>query len=353
MEQPLPPYGSCLLGSVNLTEFVENPFQDNVEFNFKKLKKVIAIFNRMLDNVCEINGLTVEKQSDEMLLKRRHGIGILGLGSMLCMMKIKYDSKEALELTEKIMQLITITSYKVGVELAKEKGKAPIFETEDYLEKYVKSKFIQSVLPSELIDEIKIHGIRYTHAISVAPTGSIALSFANNASNGIEPSFMHYYQRNVIVQGKNTKIQEDVYSYELLVYNMLINENIPDYFQTANSISPKAHIDMMCLVQKYVDSSISKTVNVPTEISFEEFKDLYLYAYDNGAKGCTTYRYNPDNQLGVLVNNEDLKNTKYKITLNDGTELVLSADKKINYDNDIHNVGNLCDSIIEGLYGKY
>jgi ribonucleoside-diphosphate reductase alpha chain len=362
LEQPLPPYGACLLGSINLTQFVEYPFQNNVRFNYEKLKQVVRIFNRMLDNVVEISGLPLEEQLESIKRTRRHGLGILGLGSMLAMMKIKYDSKEALELAETIMKLITTNSYEVGVELAKEKGAAPIcyekFNGVLGKELISKSKFIRNTLPKGLIEDIEKFGVRYSNCISIAPTGTISFSLANNASNGIEPSFMHSYQRNVIIPGKNTKIQEDIYSYELLVYKELIDlnidvNNLPDYFQTANSISPKAHIDMLCTIQKWVDSAISKTVNVPTEIPFDDFKDLYMYAYDHLAKGCTTYRYNPDNQVGVLVTKEELGKTKYRIILEDNTEIIISGDKKIGYDGDIHNSSNLCDSIMEGLYGRY
>jgi ribonucleoside-diphosphate reductase alpha chain len=204
--------------------------------------------------------------------------------------------------------------------------------------------------------------------ISIAPTGTISLSLANNASNGIEPSFAHHYFRNIIRQGKKSKEKVDVFSFELLAYRELINPSVmqadgdaeivvdnklPDYFITAEDVSPTAHVDIQAAAQKWIDSSISKTANVPTDYPYEDFKNIYLYAYEQGLKGCTTFRFNPEAFQGVLVKEKDLKNTEYSFTLDDGSTVELKGDEEIEYDGEIHTAANLFDALKEGYYGKF
>ena len=387
-EQPLPPYGSCLLGSVNLTRFVANPFSDEAYFDWDKYRQVVNYFTRMLDNVVEINGLPLEGQQDEINYKRRHGMGFLGLGSTLAQLKMKYGSPESLEFTERVAKEMAIEGWKQGIELAKEKEPAPIMldnftvtaqmlakrpemKADGYkvgdevpgkvlLAKY--SRYMQQ-LPAEITDEIANHGARFTHHTSIAPTGTISLSLANNASNGIEPSFAHQYSRNVIREGKKSKEKIDVYSYELLAYRKLVNSDaaaneqgdnaLPDYFVSADTITPKEHVDVQAAAQKWVDSSISKTANVPTEYPFEDFKDIYLYAHENNLKGCTTFRFNPEAFQGVLVKDDDLKNTTYTFELEDGQTIQVAGDEEIEYDGEIHTAANLFDALKEGYYGKF
>ena len=210
-------------------------------------------------------------------------------------------------------------------------------------------------------------GARFTHHSSIAPTGTISLSLANNASNGIEPSFAHHYFRNVIREGKKTKEKVDVFSFELLAYRELINQQampddgteatagnaLPDYFITAEDITPTAHVDIQAAAQKWIDSSISKTANVPTEYPYDEFKDIYLYAYEQGLKGCTTFRFNPEAFQGVLVKEQDLKKTTYSFTLDDGSTIELKGDEEIEYDGEVHTAANLFDALKEGYYGKF
>jgi ribonucleoside-diphosphate reductase alpha chain len=207
-------------------------------------------------------------------------------------------------------------------------------------------------------------GARFTHHSSIAPTGTISLSLANNASNGIEPSFAHHYFRNVIREGKKSKERIDVFSFELLAYRELVNPNampngttaadkLPDYFTTADDITPREHVDIQAAAQKWVDSSISKTANVPTDYRYDDFKDIYLYAHEQGLKGCTTFRFNPEAFQGVLVKEEDLKNTTYVFTLDDGTEVELRGDEQIEYDGEMHTAANLFDALKEGYYGKF
>lgn len=388
-EQPLPPYGACLLGSVNLTRFVKKPFTDEAYFDWKEYREVVAIFTRMLDNVVEINGLPLQQQRDEIMRKRRHGMGYLGLGSSLTMMKMKYGEEDSLKFTDEVTRVMAEEGWIVGVQLAEEKGPAPIMDekfevTADMLAKRpemaadgikVGSKVAGKVLlgkysrymqqfPEGLRNQIATKGVRFTHHSSIAPTGTISLSLANNASNGIEPSFAHHYARNVIREGKKSKEKVDVFSYELLAYRELINakampfsdkedEKLPDYFLDSSTIQAKAHVDIQASSQKWIDSSISKTINVPTDYDFEDFKNIYLYAYDKGLKGCTTFRFNPEAFQGVLVTEKDLENTTYKFTLEDGTELEVKGNEEIEYDGEIHSAANLYDALKEGYYGKF
>ena len=391
-EQPLPPYGSCLLGSVNLTRFVKNPFTANAEFDWDSYKETVGIFTRMLDNVVEINGLPLPQQREEIESKRRHGMGYLGLGSTLTMMGVKYGSEVSLEFTEKVTKEMAMQGWQTGVELAKEKGAAPILEqdfevtpamlykrpemikdgykTGDTVKgkvlhaKY--SRYMQRVAEAnpELAAELAEHGCRFTHHSSIAPTGTISLSLANNASNGIEPSFAHHYSRNVIREGKKSKEKVDVFSFELLAYRAMVNpkampfseqedEKLPEYFISSEDINPTQHVDIQAAAQKWIDSSISKTANVPTNYPFEDFKHIYEYAYDKGLKGCTTFRFNPEVFQGVLVQEKDLENTTYQFTLEDGSTIDVKGNEEIEYDGEMHTAANLFDALKEGYYGKF
>ncbi|VAW57688.1 Ribonucleotide reductase of class II (coenzyme B12-dependent) [hydrothermal vent metagenome] len=391
-EQPLPPYGSCLLGSVNLTRFVKKPFTKKAEFDWQSYSETVAIFTRMLDNVVEINGLPLEKQRKEIVSKRRHGMGYLGLGSTLTMLGVKYGSDTSLEFTEKVTREMALQGWRTGLALAQEKGSAPILEedfevTQAMLYKRPEmindgykagdtikgkvlhakySRYMQKIagVDNELIDAIAKHGCRFTHHSSIAPTGTISLSLANNASNGIEPSFAHHYARNIIREGKKTKEKVDVYSFELLAYRAMVNPNampyseneneqLPDYFISSEDIAPKQHVDIQAAAQIWIDSSISKTANVPTEYPFEEFKDIYEYAYDMNLKGCTTFRFNPEVFQGVLVKESDLENTTYEFTLDDGTNIEVKGNEEIEYDGEMHTAANLFDALKEGYYGKF
>lgn len=366
-EQMLPPYGACLLGSIDLTKFVVNPFSDDAYFDYGPFESVVAIFSRMLDNVVEINGLPLEQQRNELTRKRRHGMGYMGLGSALTMLKIKYGSPEAIEFTEELTFEMARYGFQQGLALAKEKGPAPIMH-EMFLKtpkEFGKNLFCRSnymkkleVKDADLVHKLETYGSRYTHATSVQPTGTLALSVGNNISNGIEPSFAHQYSRNIIKEGKKTKEKVDVYSYEFLAYKTLVDPNatvdtLPDYFVTADSITPEQHVDMQAAAQKWIDSSISKTTNIPTDYPYEKFKNIYMYAYEKGVKGLATFRFNPTRFQGVLVRNEDLANTTYQFTLADGSTVKAAGNEQIDYDGEIHTAANLFDAIKEGLYGKF
>ena len=391
-EQPLPPYGSCLLGSVNLTKFVRNPFTPEAYFDWEEYAEVVEVFTRMLDNVVEINGLPLDGQRKEIEYKRRHGMGFLGLGSTITMLCMKYGEQDSLEFTERVARDMAISGLKAGLHLAREKGPAPIMEDEfevtaamlfkqpDMAKDGIKvgdklkgkvllakySRYMQNIATAapELIESLIEEGCRFSHHSSIAPTGTISLSLANNVSNGIEPSFAHHYSRNVIREGKKSKEKVDVFSYELLAYRTLVNENampygtsdeeaLPDYFMSSENIMPRAHVDIQAAAQKWVDSSISKTINVPTDCDYEDFKDIYLYAAEKGLKGCTTFRFNPEAFQGVLVTEKDLENTTYSFTLEDGSTVEFKGNEEVEYDGETHTAANLFDALKEGYYGKF
>ena len=394
-EQPLPPYGACLLGSINLTKFVLDPFTDRARFDWDSFRETVTTFTRMLDNVVEVNGLPLERQRQEIERKRRHGMGYLGLGSTLTMLGLKYGADDSLEFTERVTREMAVEGWKAALELSREKGPAPIMKerftvTAEMLRRRPEmksdglsvgdevegrvlharySRYMQRIAAEapKLVDELAETGARFTHHSSIAPTGTISLSLANNASNGIEPSFAHHYFRNIIRQGKKTKEKVDVYSFELLAYRELVDKqampagtaddgagnNLPEYFITAEDITPKQHVDVQAAAQKWVDSSISKTANVPTDYAYEEFKDIYLYSHTKGLKGCTTFRFNPQAFQGVLVKDKDLENTTYRFTLEDGSVIEVKGNEDIEYDGEIHSAANLYDAIKEGYYGKF
>jgi ribonucleoside-diphosphate reductase alpha chain len=391
-EQPLPPYGSCLLGSVNLTSFVRDPFTDAARFDWDEYHEVVKVFTRMLDNVVEVNGLPLREQQEEIRRKRRHGMGFLGLGSTITMLRMKYGSPESVAFTERVSRELALAGWEEALELAREKGPAPIMNEEfevtpEMLRKRPEmvrdgiragdhlpgrllharySRYMQRVAETapELVNRLAEVGARFTHHSSIAPTGTISLSLANNASNGIEPTFAHHYFRNVLREGRKSKERIDVFSFELLAYRELVNsaampgataagERLPDYFSTTDDVTPRQHVDIQAGAQKWVDSSISKTANVPSDYRYEDFKDIYLYAHEQGLKGCTTFRFNPDAFQGVLVKEDDLKNTTYVFTLEDGSELALKGDEMVEYDGETHTAANLFDALKEGYYGKF
>ena len=288
---------------------------------------------------------------------------------------------------EQVAKEMALVGWEVALELAREKGPAPIMEeeftvTSEMLAKRPEmkadgykvgdkvkgkvlwakySRYMQQVAKErpELVAQLAETGGRFTHHTSIAPTGTISLSLANNASNGIEPSFAHHYFRNVIREGKKTKEQVDVYSMELLAYRHFIDpeaepgKGLPDYFVTADDITPKQHVDIQAAAQKWVDSSISKTANVPTDYPYEDFKDIYLYAYKKGLKGCTTFRFNPEAFQGVLVKEKDLANTTYRFILEDGSVVEAKGNEQVEYDGEVHTAANLFDALKEGYYGKF
>ncbi len=293
-EQPLPPYGACLLGSVNLTRFVKNPFETGAHLDLEALDITVRNAVRMMDNVVDVSGFPLAEQAHEAGAKRRIGLGITGLADALILCGIRYGSDQAVSLTRQWMAAIRRSAYLASTELAKEKGAFPLFD---------KKKFLAGETIKELDEDIRKaiskHGIRNALLTSIAPTGTISL-LANNISSGLEPVFSFSYTRNVLMPD-GTRQAEEVTDYALRHYRRLKGEDapLPDYFVDAQILEPLDHVRMQAAVQEFVDSSISKTINCPEDISFEKFKDIYLEAYKQGCKGCTTYR--PNDITGAVL----------------------------------------------------
>jgi ribonucleoside-diphosphate reductase alpha chain len=301
-EQPLPPYGCCCLGSINLTRFVQAPFTIDAEFDFAAFGEVIKLSTRMLDNVLDVTAWPLERQREEAANKRRVGLGFTGLGDTLCMLCLRYDRPEATAMGARISEFMRDTAYLASVELARERGAFPLFNAELYLS----GGNFASRLPAEIKAEIRKHGLRNSHLLSIAPTGTISLAFADNASNGIEPPFSWTYNRKKrMADGTLKEYAVEDYAWRLYKHLGGDVEKLPEYFVTALEISARAHKDMVAAVAPYIDTSISKTVNVPADYPYEDFQDLYLGAWKSGLKGLATYR--PNSVLGAVLSVETQK----------------------------------------------
>ena len=298
-EQPLPPYGTCLLGSGNLARLVEDPFSDNARIDEKALAGLAETAVRMLDNVVEASRYPIEAQHREAVSKRRIGLGITGLADALIMCRLTYGSEQAAAAADRWAAVISHAAYRSSVNLAKEKGAFPLFDREAYLA----SPTIQD-LPQDIRDGIAEHGIRNALLTSIAPTGTISL-FADNVSSGIEPVFSFSYVRHV-TQPDGSRKAGEVNDYAYRVFKSLNGEEapLPGYFVDAQTLMPEDHLVMQAAVQKHVDSAISKTINIPEDFPFESFKNVYLNAYERGCKGCTTYRPSEVRGAVLEVNNE-------------------------------------------------
>ncbi len=288
-EQPLPPYGACLLGSINMARLISNPFQDDAVMNEDEMEQLVATAVRMMDNVVDVSGFALDQQAKEAKAKRRIGLGVTGLADALLMLKMVYGSDEAVAQTRSWMRKIQHAAYRASVELAKEKGAFPLFDAE----KYLASPTIQD-LDEDLKADIAKYGVRNALLTSIAPTGTISL-YAGNVSSGIEPVFAYSYTRKVL-QKDGSKTEEEVVDYAVQMYRDIFgltkDDPLPDYFASAQDLPPLAHVRMQAAAQEWVDSSISKTINCPEDISFDDFKEVYMEAFDTGCKGCTTYRPN-------------------------------------------------------------
>ena len=286
-EIPLPPYGACNLGSLNLIHFVNNPFSNSAHIDFAELQSAAGLATRMLDNVIDLSRFPLAAQAEQARGSRRIGLGITGLANALMMLNIRYGSAEACQLAAKVMQTVCHGAYQSSVDLAREKGCFPFFEQQNYL----RSEFVQQ-LPESLRDAIARHGIRNSHLTAIAPAGTISL-FANNVSSGIEPVFSYDMHRKIRdVRGNYKDYRVTDYAWRLW-RTLHGDQSLPDSFVTAMTLDPAAHLAMQAALQPYVDSAISKTINVPQDSGFEEFQSIYLDAYRLGLKGCTTFRPNP------------------------------------------------------------
>ncbi|MFU1683667.1 adenosylcobalamin-dependent ribonucleoside-diphosphate reductase [Phaeobacter piscinae] len=285
-EQPLPPYGACLLGSINLARLVKNPFEKEFELDPEGLKNLVATAVRMMDNVVDVSKFPLDAQAQEAQNKRRIGLGVTGLADALLMLGLRYGSDEAARQTEDWLHAIARAAYLASVDLAKEKGAFPLFDADAYL-----ASGTMMDMDEDVRDAIREHGIRNALLTSIAPTGTISL-YAGNVSSGIEPVFAYAYTRKVL-QKDGSRTEEEVVDYAVQMWrDKFGDKELPDYFVNAQTLSPSEHVKMQAAAQKWMNSSISKTINCPEDISFDSFKDVYMQAWDLGCKGCTTYRPN-------------------------------------------------------------
>jgi ribonucleoside-diphosphate reductase alpha chain len=306
-EQPLPSYGCCCLGSINLTLFVRDSFSDRAEFDFTAFGEVVKTSVRMLDNVLDVTAWPLERQKEEAANKRRIGLGFTGMGDALCMLRLRYDTEEAASMAARVSEYMRDIAYIASIDLARERGAFPLFNAELYLS----GSNFASRLPPEIKADIRKDGLRNSHLLSVAPTGTISLAFADNASNGIEPPFSWVYSRKKrMADGTLKEYTVEDYAWRLYKHRGGNVDKLPDYFITALQISAKAHKDMVAAVAPYIDTSISKTVNVPVDYPYEDFQSLYMSAWKSGLKGLATYR--PNSVLGSVLSVENLKKQEDK-----------------------------------------
>jgi ribonucleoside-diphosphate reductase alpha chain len=293
-EQPLPPYGACLLGSINLPAFVLDPFEATARVDLEAMASTVAMAVRMMDNVVDISRFPLPPQAEEAKAKRRIGLGVTGLADALILCGVRYGSAEAVALTEGWMKAIQRAAYFASVQLAAEKGPFPLFDRDKYLAGETVGE-----LDADLREAIGRHGIRNALLTSIAPTGTISL-FADNVSSGLEPVFSFKYDRNILMPD-GSRSQEEVTDHAYRLFRRLKGDNapLPDSFVDAQNLTPGDHVVMQAAAQKFIDSSISKTINCPVDLSFEAFKDVYLQAYELGCKGCTTYR--PNEVTGAVL----------------------------------------------------
>ena len=285
-EQPLPPYGACLLGSINMARLVTEPFEGTARLDIAQMTKLVATAVRMMDNVVDASRFPLDAQAAEARAKRRIGLGVTGLADALLMVGLRYGSEEAARQTDQWMHAIARAAYLASVDLAKEKGAFPLFDAE----KFLASGAMQD-MDADVCDAIRQHGIRNALLTSIAPTGTISL-YAGNVSSGIEPVFAYAYTRKVL-QKDGSRTEEEVVDYAVQMWRELKGDApLPDYFTNAQTLAPLDHVRMQAAAQKWIDSSISKTINCPEDISFDDFKEVYMAAWDQGCKGCTTYRPN-------------------------------------------------------------
>ena len=285
-EQPLPPYGACLLGSINMARLVADPFGKKARLDPKALTDLVAVAVRMMDNVVDASRFPLDAQAQEAQAKRRIGLGVTGLADALLMVGLRYGSEEAARQTEEWLHAIARAAYLASVDLAKEKGAFPLFDADRYL-----ASGNMQMMDDDVREAIRTHGIRNALLTSIAPTGTISL-YAGNVSSGIEPVFAYAYKRKVL-QKDGSRTEEEVVDYAVQMWREKFGDApLPDYFVNAQTLAPLDHVRMQAAAQKWVDSSISKTINCPEDISFDDFKEVYLAAYESGCKGCTTYRPN-------------------------------------------------------------
>lgn len=330
-EQPLPPYGACLLGSINLAKFVLDPFTPQARLDDDRLGQVVTTAIRMMDNVNDVSRFPLEAQRVEAQNKRRIGLGVTGLADMLVMLRRVYGSPAAINITREVLSDIAHHAYETSVALAMEKGAFPAFNASEYLA----DGTFASTLDPALQERIRKYGIRNSHLLSIAPTGTISL-YGGNVSSGIEPIFANEYVRKV-TRKDGTKTEEEVMDYAVKLWRDLRDdEPLPDYFVTAQDLPPRAHVDMQCAAQRWIDSSISKTINLPEDISFADFEQVYMDTYELGGKGCTTYRPNAVTGSVISVKSDKPKVEHPSLALLDRPEAVVGKTYKLKFPGDTH-----------------
>jgi len=325
-EVPLPANGACLLGSMDLSEFVD---MERKTFRSNEIYEHARVFHEMLDRVVDQANLPLQTYTDELLLKRRHGLGIMGLGTALNLIGVRYGSPQAAALLDHVMHIIAKAGVVVSLEMGHRYEGAPIFESNKAggsWERFWNSRFGEGAVNS-FCDEAGIDywAPRFSHGTAIAPTGTLALSFGNNCSNGIEPTFAHSYTRNLLVEGRKTKLPVRVHSKE-----MLLAPHLAHQFVDAGELTPDEHLIMQATAQKWVDNAISKTINLPSSISYTEFKDVYIKAWEMGCKGCTTYRPS-DTRGAVLVTDASLQEQQITFTLDNGETISVTGDTELTF----------------------
>ncbi len=320
-EQPLPPWGSCLLGSINLAAFVQSPFEDDAHINEGDLAWTVGTAVRMMDRVVDASFYPLEQQREEALSKRRLGLGITGLADALAFMRVRYGSPRAADRTRDLLSMVQTAAYRASAVLAAETEPYPLWDAERFLETETAKQFDRQTL-----DFITNNGLRNSHLTSIAPTGTISL-VAGNVSGGIEPVFAHSYTRRVL-QPDNSHTEERVESASMALWRRLRgDEPPPNYFVDAGTITPEDHVRMQAAAQAHIDSAVSKTVNVPKDISFHAFKDIYLQAYESGCKGCTTYR--PNDITGAILVADGDRDNEHTSTIMDRPPVLHGQTRKV------------------------
>ncbi len=319
-EQPLPPYGACLLGSINLARLVAEPFEPHAELDIEALDDLVRTAVRMMDNVVDASKFPLEAQRQEALAKRRIGLGVTGLADALLMVGSRYGSQEAARLTDRWLHAIARAAYLASVDLAKEKGAFPLFDADAYL-----ASGAMQDMDADVRDAIAEHGIRNALLTSIAPTGTISL-YAGNVSSGIEPVFAYAYTRKVL-QKDGSRTEEEVVDYAVQLWREKFGDvDLPDHFVNAQTLAPLDHVRMQAAAQKWVDSSISKTINCPEDISFDDFKEVYMAAWDQGCKGCTTYRPNDVTGSVLSISSQNEAEDDKPVAVPEGGEVVYMSE---------------------------
>lgn len=389
-EQPLPPTGACCLGSLFLHTFVKDPFNFDLEpkanFNYELFRKSTSLANRFLDNVNDITNLPLDSFKREAWYKRRHGLGVTGVSDVLSAVGLSYGTSDSVAFLDRVFQNLAAMSLKSSIDLAREKVPAPIYQelgsNNIYRNNYYRSVFgnlskdLRNLLPEpDLVQEsvAEAPSMRFSHATSIAPTGTMSLSWADNAANGIEPTFGHTYVRNIRIPGKLAKTQERVFSLAYLWYLNTTNithsdtnsplensvykgKNANEFLRTTSDVDVDGHIAVQSVAQLWIDSSCSKTCNVPTDYDYDAFKQAYLNAWKMGLKGFTTFRMNPSFSIGVLTRDEDLASIRYSLVIEDenGNEQVreFGGNETVVYQGETMNVANLVEALKENILGK-